>query len=85
MSSSSSSDIEDQIVMALLGVMEQIMSILAAETGSTSAPHPKLHRRYVNHDHEVAHLRLHHNYFDDNCDYSHHSSAEGTVWGEVFS
>jgi hypothetical protein len=61
---------EDQIAMTLLGVMEQDMSILIAEeAGSSSALRVKHHRRYVNCDHEAAHLRLHHDYFNDDCDY----------------
>jgi hypothetical protein len=78
---------EDQIAMTLLGVMEQDMSILTAEeAGSSSILRVKHHRRYVNCDHEAAHLRLHHDYFNDDCDYPpHHTSVHGTICSEVFS
>jgi hypothetical protein len=60
-SSSSSSDMEDQITMALSGIMEEAMSILIGEeAGSSSAPWRKCHRCYISRDHESAHLRLHH-------------------------
>jgi hypothetical protein len=59
---------ENQIAMAFSGVMDQAMSILAAEeVGSLSTRHPKCCQRYINCDREVAHLRLRHHYFDDDC------------------
>jgi hypothetical protein len=69
------------------------MSILATnDVGSSSVPQSKCRRRYVNHNRETAHLRLHHRVFDDDCVYpptpplpSRHTSIEGTVCGEVFS
>jgi hypothetical protein len=63
MSSSNSSKMEDQLTMAFQGVMEEVMSMLQVEevtvvAASLSTRGPKHHRRYVNHDHEVAHFRL---------------------------
>jgi hypothetical protein len=50
---------EDQIVIAFSGVMDQAMSILVAkEAGSSSTRRSKRRRRYVNRDREAAHLRL---------------------------
>jgi hypothetical protein len=58
----SSDVVKDQIAM------EEAMSILAAkETSSLLAPWPKCHRRYINCDREAAHLRPHHDYFENNC------------------
>jgi hypothetical protein len=63
---------EDHIVMVFSGVMDENMSILqeeevVADIASSSTWRPKHHRRYVNHDHEAAHFRLRHDYFDDDC------------------
>jgi hypothetical protein len=74
MSSSNSSEIEDQITIAFLGIMDEAMSILQAEelaaaAASSSTRRPKLCRCYVNYDREAAHFRLWHDYFDD--DYVH--------------
>jgi hypothetical protein len=87
MSSSSSSDVvEDQIAMTLSCALEEAMSMLAAEAaGSSSASRLKRRRHYINHDREAAHLSLHHNYFDDDCVYPHHTSVKGTVCEKVFS
>jgi hypothetical protein len=61
---------EDQIIMAILSVIEQVMSILAAEeSGSSSAQRSKRRRRYVNYDRKAAHLKLHHDYFSHDCVY----------------
>jgi hypothetical protein len=61
------------------------MSILTAEeAGSSSTPWHKRHRRYVNRDREAAYLRLQHDYFDDDCVYPHHTSAESIVCRELF-
>jgi hypothetical protein len=70
LSSSSSSEIEDQITTVFSGVMDQAMSILAVEEGSSEMKHSrsgssstrrlKRHRCYVNRNHEAAHLRLQH-------------------------
>jgi hypothetical protein len=68
MSSGSSDVVEDHINMALSCAMEKVMGMLAAGvTGSSSALRLKRCRRYINHDHKVTHLRLHHDYFDDDC------------------
>jgi hypothetical protein len=63
MSSSNSSETEDQIIMAFSGVMDEAMSIMQAEevvVAATSSSTRRLKRRrhYVNRDHEVAHIRL---------------------------
>jgi hypothetical protein len=86
MSSSNSSDaVEYQTIMALSCTMEYVMGMLVVEVaGSSSAPRLKRCRHY-NRDCEAIYLRLHHNYFDDDCVYSRHTSVEGTVCGEVFS
>jgi hypothetical protein len=60
--------------MAFQGIMEEVMSILQAEeataaVASSSTRRSKYHRRYVNRDREVAHFRLRHDYFNDNCVY----------------
>jgi hypothetical protein len=54
--------------MSFWGVMDQVMSILVAEegssemdhscSGSSSLPQSKHRRCYINCDHEVAHLML---------------------------
>jgi hypothetical protein len=72
MSSSNSSEMEDQITMAFSDVMDEAMSILqakevAAATASSSTQWPKRRRCYINHDREAAHFRLQHYYFDDDC------------------
>jgi hypothetical protein len=74
MSSSNSSEMEDQIAMAFLGIMDQAMSIVQAEeaaaaAASSSTRRPKRCRHYVNRDREAAHFRLRHDYFDDDCVY----------------
>jgi hypothetical protein len=63
MSSSNSSETEDQIIMAFSGVMDEAMSIMQAEevvvaATSSSTRRLKRHRHYINRDHEVAHIRL---------------------------
>jgi hypothetical protein len=65
---------EDQIAMAFLSVIDEAMSIVQAEevataTASSSTRLPNYHRRYVNRDREMAHFRLRHDYFDDDCVY----------------
>jgi hypothetical protein len=81
MSSSNSSELEDQIAMAFSNVMDEAMSILQAEeaTASSSTQWLKRRRRYVNHDREASHFRLRHDYFDDDCVYPRHTSAGGIV------
>jgi hypothetical protein len=72
--------------MALSGAMEQAVSILASkEAGFSSAPRPKLRRRYINRDREATHLRLQHDYFNEDCVYPRHISAGGTICRELFS
>jgi hypothetical protein len=63
---------EDQIIMIFLSIMDQAMSILQVEEAAASSSSQRLmrRRRYVNRDHEAAHFRLRHNYFDDDCVYS---------------
>jgi hypothetical protein len=65
MSSSNSSEMDNQIVMAFSCVMNEDMSIIKVEkvavaAASSSTRRPKSHRRYVNRDHEVAYVRLWH-------------------------
>jgi hypothetical protein len=56
--------------MVFSDVMEQVMSILVAEeVGSSLTPRAKHRWRYVNCDREATHLRLQHDYFDDDCVY----------------
>jgi SpoVK/Ycf46/Vps4 family AAA+-type ATPase len=54
MSSSNSTEMEDQITMVFLSAMDEAMSIVQVEeavatSASSSTQRPKLHRRYVNH------------------------------------
>jgi hypothetical protein len=90
MSSSNSSEIEDQIAMAFLDVIDEAMRILQAKeavaaTASLSTRRPKRHRCYVNRDHEAVHVRLRHDYFNDDCVHPHHTSAGGIICGGLFS
>jgi hypothetical protein len=72
-SSSSSAVMEDQIVTALSGAMEEAVSILTAEeVGYSSTPQPKRRWRYINREREAAHLSMYHDYFNNDCVY--HSS-----------
>jgi hypothetical protein len=55
MTSSNSSEMENQLIMAFQGIMEEAMSMLQAEevmaaTASLSTRGPKRCRRYVNRD-----------------------------------
>jgi hypothetical protein len=84
MSSSNSSEIEDQITMTFSDVMDEAMSIMqakeaAAAATSSSTRQPKRRRRYVNYDREPAYFRLRHDHFDDDCVYPRHTSARGIV------
>jgi hypothetical protein len=64
MSFSSSSDgIEYQVAEALYCTVDQALIMLKAEMEGAPTRWPRLRRRYVNRDHEVAHERLHHDYF----------------------
>jgi hypothetical protein len=59
MSSSNSSEMEDQLTLAFQNVMEEDMSTLQVEEVATTAAtsstrDPKRHRRYVNRDREAA-------------------------------
>jgi hypothetical protein len=52
--------------------MDEVMNILEAEeavvaAASSSTRCMNRRRRYVNRDHEAAHFRLRHDYFDDDC------------------
>jgi hypothetical protein len=72
--------------MTFQGIMKEAMSMLqseeaAATAASLSTQGPKRHRRYINRDHEAAHFRLRHNYFDDDCVYPRPTSAGGIVSG----
>jgi hypothetical protein len=72
--------------MAFLDVMEQAMSILTAEEGGSSlTPRSKRRRCYVNCDREAAHLRLRHDYIDDDFVYPCHTFARYTICEELFS
>jgi hypothetical protein len=69
MSSSNSSEMDDHIVMAFSGVMDEAMSIFEVEEAtavatSSSTRRLKRHRRYVYRDHEAAYFKLRHDYFD---------------------
>jgi hypothetical protein len=62
MSSSNSSEMEDQLTMAFQGVMEEAMSMLQAEeamaAAASSSTRGTKHRRwYVNRDCQAAHFR----------------------------
>jgi hypothetical protein len=86
MSSSNSSEMEDQITVAFSSVMDEVMSIVQVEevvaaTTSLSIQWPKRRRRYVNRDREVAHFRLQHDYFDGNYVYPHHISVGDILCG----
>jgi hypothetical protein len=77
---------EDQIIMAFLDIMDEAMSIVQVEEAtaafaSSSTRWSKRHRCYVNRDREAAHLKLRHDYFDDDCVYPHHTSTGGIVCG----
>jgi hypothetical protein len=77
---------EDQLTMVFQAVMEEAMSMLQAEeavaaTASSSTRGPKRRRRYVNHDREVTHFRLRHDYFDDDCVYPRPTSTGSIVCG----
>jgi hypothetical protein len=81
---------EDQITVAFSSVMDEVMSIVQVEevvaaTASSSIQWPKRRRRYVNHDHEVSHFRLRHDYFDDDYVYPHHISVGDILCGGLFS
>jgi hypothetical protein len=59
MSSSNSSEMEDQLTLAFQDVMEEDMSTLQVEEAATTAAtsstrEPKRRRRYVNRDREAA-------------------------------
>jgi hypothetical protein len=80
---------EDQIAMAFSSVMNEAMSILQAEEAAATAAWSstrrlKCHRCYVNGDREVAHFRLRHDYFDDDCVYPCHTSVEDIIYGGLF-
>jgi hypothetical protein len=86
MSLSNSSEMEDQLIVAFQGIMEEAMSMLQAEevavaAASSSTQGPKRRRRYINRDCEVAYFRLRHDYFDDDCVYPRPTSTEGIVCG----
>jgi hypothetical protein len=85
MSSSNTSEMDDQLNIAFQGVMEEAMSMLqtkktAVATASSSTRGPKRHRRYINRDHESAYFRLRHDYFDNDCVYPHTTSVGGIVY-----
>jgi hypothetical protein len=63
MSSSNSSEMEDQITIAFAGIMDEAMSIVQAEevaatAASSSTRWSKSHESYINHDSEGDHFRL---------------------------
>jgi hypothetical protein len=67
------------------GVMDESMSILQVEettvaTASSSTRRSKRHRYYTNRDREAAHLRLWHDYFNDDCMYSRHTIVFGGLF-----
>jgi hypothetical protein len=74
MHSPNSSEMEDQLTMTFQDVMEEAMSMLQAKdvatvAASSSIQGPKHCRQYINRDCEVAHFKLWHNYFGDDCMY----------------
>jgi hypothetical protein len=74
MHSPNSSEMDDQLTMTFQDVMEEAMSMLQAEDATTvaassSTQGPKHCRQYVNRDCEVAHFKLRHDYFGDDCMY----------------
>jgi hypothetical protein len=86
MSSSNSSEMEDQPTMAFHGIMEKAMNMLQADeavaaVASSSTQGPKHRRRYINRDREATHFRLRHDYFDDDCVYLHPTSTGGIICG----
>jgi hypothetical protein len=65
MSSSSSSDIIGELIVDVLSCdMDQAMTMLTAAMEGPSTQRVKRHRRYVNRDHKMAHVRLYHDYFN---------------------
>jgi hypothetical protein len=85
-----SSEMEDQIAIMFSDVMDKAMSIVQAEeaaaaAASSSTRRSKRSRCYINRDHEAAHFRLWHDYFDNDYVYPHHTSAGGIVFGGLFS
>jgi hypothetical protein len=85
MSSSNSSEMDDQLNMAFQGVMKEAMTMLQAKKTAVAAASSltrglKRHQRYINHDHESAYFRLRHDYFDNDCLYPHTTSAECIVY-----
>jgi hypothetical protein len=61
---------DDQLTMTFQGIMEEIMNMLqakelAAAAASSSTRGPKHRPWYINRDHEAAHFKLRHDYFDD--------------------
>jgi hypothetical protein len=93
MSSSNSSEMKDQIIMAFLDVIDEVMSILKAEeavatTASSSTRRLKRRRRYFNLDREAAHFRVRHDYFNNDCVSPlppRHTSAGDIVCHVLFS
>jgi hypothetical protein len=66
---SSSDSVEDQIVNALSRAMDEAVYMLSTGMRGPSTPRLKHHQRYVNRDREATHLRLRHDYFNDDCVY----------------
>jgi hypothetical protein len=76
--------------MAFSDIMDEAMSIVQAEEAtavfaSSSTRRPKRRWCYVNRDREAAHLKLRHDYFDDDYVYPHHTSIGGIICGWLFS
>jgi hypothetical protein len=84
MSSSNSSETEDQLTMVFLDVMEEVMSMLQVKEVTAAAAFSSTRglnyrQRYVNRDHKVDHFRLRHDYFDDDCMYPRPTFVDGIV------
>jgi hypothetical protein len=70
MSCSSSSDgVEGEVADTLFSAIDQAVAMLKEEMKASSKKRMWLHQRYINHDREAAHERLHRDYFTDDCVY----------------
>jgi hypothetical protein len=72
--------------MTFQDVMKEVMSMLQAKEATTAAASSltrgtKRRQRYINRDREVAHFRMQHDYFDDDCVYPRPTSVGGIVCG----
>jgi hypothetical protein len=84
-SSSSINDVEDQVVNALSCAVDHAFIVLRAGMKGSPIRQLRLHRHYVNRDHEVPHERLHPDYFAGDCLSDNILSAKVTYSKETFS